>query len=122
MRSLSASAHRRRGGCSALRKTTSMKTIRTVIFGAGFMGRAHLEAVRRLEHVEVVAIAGRNLQAAQRLGEGFSIPKIVADYRELLRDSNIDAVHICTPNAQHFPMAKDALQARKHVICEKPLA
>jgi predicted dehydrogenase len=99
-----------------------MKTIRTAIFGTGFMGRAHLEAVRRLEHVEVVAIAGRNLQAAQRLGEGFSIPKIVADYRELLRDSSIDAVHVCTPNAQHFPMAKDALQARKHVICEKPLA
>jgi predicted dehydrogenase len=99
-----------------------MKTIRTAIFGSGFMGRAHLEAVRRLEHVEVVAIAGRNLHAVQRLGEGFSIPKIVADYRELLRDSNIDAVHICTPNAQHFPMAKDALQARKHVICEKPLA
>jgi predicted dehydrogenase len=99
-----------------------MKTIRTAIFGTGFMGRVHLEAVRRLGHVEVVAIAGRNLQAAQRLGEGFSIPTIVADYRQLLRDSTIDAVHICTPNAQHFPMAKDALQARKHVICEKPLA
>jgi len=99
-----------------------MRTIRTAIFGTGFMGRVHLEAVRRLEHVEVVAIAGRTLQAAQRLGEGFSIPTIVADYRELLRDSSIDAVHICTPNAQHFSMAKDAIQARKHVICEKPLA
>ena len=99
-----------------------MKTIRTAIFGTGFMGRVHLEAVRRLEHVEVVAIAGRTLQAAQRLGEGFSIPTIVADYRELLRDSTIDSVHICTPNAQHFSMAKDAIQARKHVICEKPLA
>jgi len=99
-----------------------MKTIRTAIFGTGFMGRVHLEAVRRLEHVEVVAIAGRNLRAAQRLGEGYSISTIVADYRELLRDPTIDAVHICTPNAQHFPMAKDALQAGKHVICEKPLA
>ena len=99
-----------------------MRTIRTAIFGTGFMGRVHLEAVRRLEHVEVVAIAGRTLQAAQRLGEGFSIPTIVADYRELLRDSTIDSVHICTPNAQHFSMAKDAIQARKHVICEKPLA
>ena len=86
------------------------------------MGRVHLEAVRRLEHVEVVAIAGRNADAAQRLGSGFSIPAITRDYRELLRDLAIDAVHICTPNAEHFSMAKEALEGGKHVICEKPLA
>jgi predicted dehydrogenase len=99
-----------------------MKTIKTAIFGTGFMGRVHLEAVRRIEFVEVAAIAGRNLEAARRLGTGFSVPIIANDYRELLRDPAIDAVHICTPNAQHFPMAKAALQAGKHVICEKPLA
>src|SRR5580692_8066961 len=99
-----------------------MKTIRTAIFGTGFMGRVHLEAVRRLEFVEVAAIAGRNEEPARRLGAGFSIFKITTDYRDILRDPAIDAVHICTPNAQHFPMAKDALQAGKHVICEKPLA
>ncbi len=86
------------------------------------MGRVHLEAVRRIESVEAVAVAGRNGEAARRLGAGFSIPTIVTDYRELLRDPAIDAVHICTPNAQHFSMAKDALQAGKHVVCEKPLA
>jgi predicted dehydrogenase len=100
----------------------TMKTIRTAIFGTGFMGRVHLEAVRRLEFVEAAAIAGRNAEAAQRLGAGFSVPKITNNYREILRDPAIDAVHICTPNAQHFPMAKDALNAGKHVICEKPLA
>jgi predicted dehydrogenase len=99
-----------------------MKRIKTAIFGTGFMGRVHLEAVRRLEFVEAAAIAGRNAEAAERLGAGFSVPKITTDYREILRDPAIDAVHICTPNAQHFPMAKDALQAGKHVICEKPLA
>ncbi len=99
-----------------------MKWIKTAIFGTGFMGRVHLEAVRRLEFVEAAAIAGRNAEAAERLGAGFSVPKITTDYREILRDPAIDAVHICTPNAQHFPMAKDALQAGKHVICEKPLA
>jgi predicted dehydrogenase len=99
-----------------------MKRIKTAIFGTGFMGRVHLEAVRRLEFVEAAAIAGRNAEAAQRLGTGFSVPKITTDYREIVRDSAIDAVHICTPNAQHFPMAKNALQAGKHVICEKPLA
>ena len=100
----------------------NVKPIRTAIFGTGFIGRVHLEALRRLESVEAVAIAGRNLEAARRLGAGFSIPTMTTDYREVLRDPAIDAVHICTPNAQHFSMAKDALQAGKHVLCEKPLA
>ncbi len=99
-----------------------MKAIRTAIFGTGFMGRVHLEAARRLEFVEVAAIAGRNKEAAGRLGAGFFIPTVAADYRDVLRDPAIDAVHICTPNAQHLSMAKEALQAGKHVICEKPLA
>jgi len=98
-----------------------MKLIRTAIFGTGFMGRVHLEAARRVEWVEVAAIAGRNAEAARRLGAGFAVPAIVTDYREVLRDPAIDAVHICTPNAQHFAMAKDALEAGKHVLCEKPL-
>ena len=99
-----------------------MKTIRTAIFGTGFMGRVHLEALRRVEFVEPVAIAGRNLEAARKLAAGFSISKVAADYRDFIRDPEIDAVHICTPNAQHFPMAKEALEAGKHVLCEKPLA
>ena len=99
-----------------------MKPIRTAIFGTGFMGRVHLEGVRRVENVEVAAIAGRNADAAKRLGSGFSVPVITTDYRDILRDPTIDAVHICTPNAQHFSMAKEALNAGKHVLCEKPLA
>ena len=98
------------------------KVIRTAIFGTGFMGRVHLEALRRLESVEVVAIAGRTHEAARGLGSGFSIPTMTSDYHEVLRDPSIDAVHICTPNVQHFAMAKEALEAGKHVLCEKPLA
>ncbi len=101
---------------------SAAKSIRTAIVGTGFMGRVHLEAVRRLEFVEAAAIAGRNAEAARRLGAGFSIPVIVSDYHDVLRDPAIDAVHICTPNAQHFPTAKAALEAGKHVLCEKPLA
>jgi predicted dehydrogenase len=99
-----------------------MNTIKTAIFGTGFMGRVHLEALRRTEFVEAVAIAGRTVEAARRLGAGFSVPTFTADYREILRDPSIDAVHVCTPNALHFSMAKDALLAGKHVMCEKPLA
>lgn len=96
--------------------------MRTAIFGTGFMGRVHLEGVRRVETVEAAAVYGRNVEAARRLGTGFSVSKIVADYRDILNDSSVDAVHICTPNAQHFSMAKEALLAGKHVLCEKPLA
>jgi predicted dehydrogenase len=99
-----------------------MKTLKTAIFGTGFMGRVHLEGVRRVENVEAVAIAGRNADAARKLGAGYGISNTTTDYREVLRDPAIDAVHICTPNAQHFSMAKDALTAGKHVLCEKPLA
>jgi predicted dehydrogenase len=98
-----------------------MKIIKTAIFGTGFMGRVHLEAVRRVEGVECVAIAARNAEAAGRLADGFSIPKVTTDYREVLHDPAVDAVHICTPNAQHYAMAKDAIVAGKHVLCEKPL-
>ena len=97
-----------------------MKAIKTAIFGTGFMGRVHLEAVRRVESVIAAAIAGRSEAAARKLGDAFSVPAM-PDYREVLRDPAIDAVHICTPNAQHFSMTKEALQAGKHVICEKPL-
>jgi predicted dehydrogenase len=99
-----------------------MKAIKTAIFGTGFMGRVHLEAVRRVEGVDCAAIVGRNAEAARRLADAFSIPQAPTDYREVLRDPAIDAVHICTPNAQHHAMAKDAILAGKHVLCEKPLA
>ena len=101
---------------------SAKKPIRTAIIGTGFMGRVHLEALRRAEFVEVAAIAGRNIEAVQRLAAGFSIPSTATDYRDVLRDKAIDAVHICTPNTEHFAMAKSALQAGKHVLCEKPLA
>lgn len=98
------------------------KPVRTAIIGTGFMGRVHLEALRRIGLVEVAAIASRNAEAARRLGAGFFIPSITTDYHEILRDPAIGAVHICTPNTQHFPMAQGALLAKKHVVCEKPLA
>lgn len=85
------------------------------------MGRVHLEAVQRVESVEAAAIFGRNQEATSRLAAAFSVPRATNDYREILGDASIDAVDISTPNAQHFAMAKDALEAGKHVLCEKPL-
>jgi predicted dehydrogenase len=68
-----------------------MKPIKTAIFGTGFIGRVHLDAVRRLESVEAAAILDTNIDLAQRLAAGFAIP-MAADYRTVLRDPTIGAV------------------------------
>ncbi len=99
-----------------------MKQIRTAIIGTGFMGRVHLEALRRIEGVTVAAVAGRDAERARQLADSFGVPQAVSDYRSVLADPGIDAVHICTANAAHFEMAKNAFLAGKHVLCEKPLA
>lgn len=98
-----------------------MKTIRTAIIGTGFMGRVHLEGLRRIAGVEVAAIVGRTRASAERLGASFGVKTFSDDYREVLEDSSIEAVHVCTPNGMHFAMAKEALEAGKHVLCEKPI-
>src|ERR1700738_4882219 len=94
-----------KGGASAIEVT--VRRFRTAIIGTGFMGRVHLEALRRVEFVDVAAIAGRELAPAKRLGAGFGVETAVDDYRKLLEDATIDAVHICTPNVTHYQMTKD---------------
>ena len=99
-----------------------MKKLKTAVFGTGFMGRVHTEGIRRLGNVEVAAIAASSEEKAKKFGDEVGVARTTGDYRTLLGDPEIDAVHVCTPNALHFPMAKDALNAGKHVLCEKPLA
>jgi predicted dehydrogenase len=98
------------------------KRIRSAVIGTGFMGRVHLEALRRTPNVDVVTIAGTTLEKAKALGAGYGIVNVTDDWREIMTDPDIDAVHITTPNASHFPIAEAAFQAGKHVLCEKPLA
>jgi predicted dehydrogenase len=99
-----------------------MKRIRTAIIGTGFMGRVHLEAVRRLGFVEVVAIAGRRIDAVRSMADQFHVERAESHYDRILADPDIQAIHICTPNNLHAPIAKAALAAGKHILCEKPLA
>jgi predicted dehydrogenase len=99
-----------------------MQTIRTAVFGTGFVGRVHLEGIRRLGFVELYAIGEVQVEKARQLAAEFGAHKAEGDYRRILEDPAVDAVHVCTPNFLHFPIAKDALLAGKHVICEKPLA
>lgn len=99
-----------------------MTKIKTGIIGTGFIGPAHVEALRRLGYVDVVAVAERGQELAEAKAAVLSIPKAYGDYRELLADPEIQVVHNCTPNHLHFPITKDILAAGKHVVSEKPLA
>lgn len=99
-----------------------MAKIKTAVIGTGFMGRVHTEAIRRLGNVEVVAIAGETPELASSFGAQVGVDRTTADYREVLGDPAIQAVHVCTPNALHYPISKAALQAGKAVLCEKPLS
>jgi predicted dehydrogenase len=99
-----------------------MQKFKTALFGTGFVGRVHLEGIRRLGYVQLYAIGEPQIEKANQLAAEFGVEKTDPDYRRILEDPAVDAVHVCTPNSFHFPIAKDALQAGKHVICEKPLA
>ncbi|HWQ78900.1 MAG TPA: Gfo/Idh/MocA family oxidoreductase [Anaerovoracaceae bacterium] len=99
-----------------------MKRLKTGIIGTGFIGPAHIEALRRTGLADVAALADVSDEVTKAKADELSIPKYYGDYKKLLADPDLDIVHICTPNHLHFRMAKEALEAGKHVVCEKPLA
>lgn len=94
---------------------------KVAVVGLGFMGRTHIQSLRRLG-IEVYGVAGVDAQEAYKAAEELGIARWYSGYGELVADSNIDVVHLCTPNNLHFQQAKQALEAGKHVLCEKPLA
>lgn len=97
-----------------------MSQIRTCVVGVGFIGAAHIEALRRLGYVDVTALCDSRNSAA--LAQQLHVPRAYASYEEMLDQERPDAVHICTPNVTHFPIAKYALEHGIHVLCEKPLS
>lgn len=99
-----------------------MKKIKAGIVGTGFIGPAHVEAVRRLGFVEVVALAEKDAELARVKADAMSIPKSYGDYHDLINDPDVEVIHNCTPNHLHFPVNKAAMEAGKPIISEKPLA
>jgi predicted dehydrogenase len=95
---------------------------KVAIFGIGFMGRVHTEALRRLGNVEVIGVAGRTAEAARKFADNLGIKRSTGNYQDLIADADVNVVHICAPNDLHYAMADAAMRAGKHVLCEKPLA
>ena len=91
------------------------------IIGSGFIGPAHIEALRRLGFVQVVALCDGSLVKAQEKARQLNVPHAYASVEELLAHSNLHAVHNCTPNHLHAEINRQILRAGKHVFSEKPL-
>jgi len=92
------------------------------IVGAGFVGPHHVDAVRRLGFVEVVAVAGSSQASADKKAEALGARKAYGSYEALLNDPDVQVVHNATPNYLHYPVNAAAIAKGKHVVSDKPLA
>jgi predicted dehydrogenase len=100
---------------------TPLHHLRAGVIGTGFIGPVHIEALKRLG-VQVTAICG-STQNARAMADKWGIPEVYGNYdhRAMYRSPNVDVVHVTSPNKVHVEQSLAALDAGKHVICEKPL-
>ena len=100
----------------------NVKRIGMGIVGAGFVGPHHIDAVRRLGYVDVVAVAGSTQASADKKAEAIGARKAYGSYEALLNDPDVQVVHNATPNYLHYPVNAAAIARGKHVVSDKPLA
>jgi predicted dehydrogenase len=96
--------------------------LRVAVVGAGrWAQRAHIPGWQRDPRVEVVALADTDPSVLASAGEKFGVSKLETDYRSLLADPSIDVIDVATANRVHYEISAAALEAGKHVLCEKPV-
>lgn len=100
---------------------TKLIKVGIIGIGAGGIGETHFEALRRIGGIRVTAICTLDREWATSYAEKYAIPKVYTDYQELINDKEIEVVHIATPNNLHYEQVMYALEAGKHVVCDKPL-
>src|SRR5581483_969849 len=96
------------------------KKLKVGIIGTGWPGQMHATAARALETVELYACADVDQARRAEFEKEYAPKKTFGDFHDLLADGEIEAVVICLPNHLHFPATLAALEAGKHVLCEKP--
>ncbi len=99
-----------------------MNTIKVGVIGTGYIGMVHLEILRRLGGVEVVAVADANKGLASAAAAKFGIGRVFGDADALIADPEVEVVHDCAPNNVHFDINAKAIRAGKELLSEKPLA
>ena len=97
------------------------KTYNFAILGCGVISKTHVKAISSIENARLLGVADVNLANAQAFALANGV-KAYSDYAEMLADSNVDVVCVCTPSGWHAPNAIQALKAGKHVVLEKPMA
>src|SRR4029078_1938284 len=92
------------------------------LVGAGFVGPHHVDAVRRLGYVDIVAVAGSNDASGGAKAEALGARRGYGSYQALIDDPDVQVVHNATPNHVHYAVTSAALAKGKHVVSDKPLA
>jgi predicted dehydrogenase len=105
-----------------MEKQSQQKRLGMGIVGAGFVGPHHVDAVRRLGFVDIVAVAASSEESAHRKAEQIGARKGYGNYEALLSDPDVQVVHVATPNHLHYPVISAALAKGKHVVSDKPLS
>ncbi|WP_394978621.1 Gfo/Idh/MocA family protein [Candidatus Allofournierella excrementavium] len=96
-----------------------MKQLKAGVVGVGFIGAVHIEQLRRLGNVEVVALADE--AGAQEKADALYVPHAYTNYKDMIDNEQLDCVHICTPNSTHYEIAMYAMERGVNVVCEKPM-
>lgn len=96
--------------------------IRIAVIGTGFGSDVHIPALAHVDHTELVAVCSRRQERASAVAARWNIPTASTDWRDVINDPGVDAVIIATPPYMHHQMVITAIEAGKHVLCEKPLA
>ena len=100
-----------------------MRRIKWGVLGTAYIfERDTAEGMKQAENCGLYAIAGRSMEKAQAFKEKYGFQKAYGSYEELLSDPEVEAVYIPLPNTLHYEWTLKALKAKKHVLCEKPLA
>jgi predicted dehydrogenase len=99
-----------------------MSRVKVGLIGAGYIGKVHLEVLRRIENIEIIAVADTNKSLADGAAAKYNIPKIYYNPDDLINDSEIEVVHNCTPNHVHFELNTKLIKTGKHLLSEKPLS
>src|SRR5947209_5016877 len=97
-----------------------MKKLNVGIIGTGWPGRMHAQAVATIDGASLHACADLDDERRTAFANEYGPKKSYCDYHDSLKDPDVDAVIICLPNFLHFPASLAALEAGKHVLCEKP--
>lgn len=99
-----------------------MKKFKVGLIGTGYIGMVHLEMLRRIVDVDVVAVADSNEKLARAAAEKLEVPRVFKSGEELIGDREIEVVHNCAPNNVHFDLNRKAVESGKDVLSEKPLS